>query len=490
MTDPPEPGRSGRRAVAVASATQMMVVLDAAVLSVALPRMASDLHVGTGALPWVMNAYALPFAGCLLLGGRVADLLGPVASLRIGLAVFGAASLGAGLAPNFGALLVCRAVQGLGGALLSPAGLVLLTRATASGTERERAIALWSVTAAVGASASALFGGLFTQTLGWRWVLLINVAIAPALFAASRGAAPPRPAGERRGAALDLPGAALFMAAFAGLDLACTVDGGSHTARTAGAAAVAVAALVALVVTERRARHPLLPLGLLRLPRVAFTNSAAVMLLAGNSATGYYMTLYAQDVCGLPPLTTALCMLPGTVAGVLTSRSVPRIIQAVGERGARTAGPVVVAAAQAGLAVCGRMGAPFGVLVPLLMVLAAGSSIAVVTLTSSATRSLPPHQAGLAGGLITASGQSGASLGLAVLTGAAGAITGTAAAASHAARSAALVEQVGVALPLGAALALAAALLAWRIPSGAARVEPVPVPGARAADDGAHHPYS
>lgn len=477
MMDPPDPGRTGRRAVAVASATQMMVVLDGAVLAVALPRMAGDLGVGTGALPWVMNAYALPFAGCLLLGGRIADLLGPVAALRIGLSVFAAASLGAGLAPGFGVLLTCRAFQGLGAALLSPASLVLLTRSTAPGAERERAIAVWSVTAAIGASASALFGGLLTQTLGWRWVLLINVVIAPALFAAGRGAAPRWTADERRPRGLDVPGALLFVVAFAAVDLAATVGGGgSQVLRSALAGGVAVAALGALVLTERRVRHPLLPLGLLRVPRVAYTNAAAAALLAGTAATGYYTTLYAQDVIGLAPLTTALFMLPGTVVGVLTSRNVPRLTVALGERNCRTAGPVLVAAAQLGLAACERGRAPFGALVPLLMLLSVGSSIAVITLTSAATRSLPAHRSGLAGGLITASGQSGGSLGLAALTGVAAALTATSGTSSDAARSAAIVHQVGVALPLGAALALAATFLARRIPLGSEADAPTAVP--------------
>jgi MFS family permease len=470
----PDDPRVRRRAVALASATQMMVVLDSAVLSVALPRMASDLDIGSGALPWVMNAYALPFAGCLLLGGRIADLLGPVRCLRIGLVAFAAASLGAGLAPSFGVLLACRAVQGLGGALLSPASLVLLTRATPVGTERERAIAVWSVTASIGASASALFGGVLTQTLGWRWVLLINVAIAPLLFGAGRGVAARGVPDDRAPRGLDVPGALLFMVAFGGLDLAATAGGGgSQALRSAVAAAVALAALAGLVLVERKVRHPLLPLHLLRSPRVAYTNAAAVMLLGGTAATSYYTTLYAQDVCGLAPLTTALWMLPGTVVGVLTARNVPRLILAVGERNGRTAGPLLVALALAGLAGCEHARVPFAALIPLLVVMSAGGSLAVVTLTSSATRSLPPSQAGLAGGLITASGQSGGSIGLAALTGVAAALTATAGATTAAARSAAVVDQVGYALPLGAGLALAATFLARRIPSGQAEHETV-----------------
>ncbi len=470
------------RAVVVAAATQTMVVLDTAVLAIALPRMASDLHISAGTLPWVMNSYALPFAGFLLLGGRIADLVGPVAALRTGLVVFAAASLGAGLAPSVEVLLLCRALQGLGGALLSPAGLSLLSDATPPGVERERAIAVWSIAASVGASASSLFGGVLTQTLGWRWVLLINVLIAPPLFLAARGLArrgvgarrhpapsvsrsPSSPAPARRGG-LDVPGVLLFLVAFASLNLAATVgDGGSQLVRSVSAGAVAVVALAGFVLVERRARHPLLPMRLLRQPRVAYTNGAAAALLAGTAATGFYTTLYAQDVTGLSPLTTALCMLPATVAGVLVARRVPWLITRTGERNCRTLGPLIAAAAQGGLALCMAGRVSFPALIPLLVLYAVGTSIAVITLTSSASRSLPPHQAGLAGGLITASGQSGSSIGLAALTGFAAALTATAGATSPAERSGAVVEQVGVALPVGAALAVVAALLARRIPA-------------------------
>ncbi|MDL4821829.1 MFS transporter [Actinomadura opuntiae] len=467
--------------MAVAAGTQMMVVLDTAVLAIALPRMAADLHIPTGALPWVMNAYALPFAAFLLLGGRIADLVGPVATLRIGLAVFAAASAGAGLAPSLGVLLACRGLQGLGGAMLSPASLALLTRSTAAGTERERAIAVWGVTASVGASASALFGGLLTQTLGWRWVLLINVAIAPLLAAAGRGL-PRDVSHEKRPEGLDLVGMSLLVIAFGGIDLAATATGGgSQPLRSILAGGVAAAALGGLVMAERRVRHPLLPLRLLRSPRVAYTNAAAVALLAGTAATTYYTTLYAQDVSGLAPLTTAVCMLPATVSSVLTARAVPRLVVAVGTRNCRTAGPVLVALAQLGLAAGEHSHVEFAALIPLLVVQAVGSSISVITLTSSATRSLPAHQAGLAGGLITVSGQSGASIGLATLTGLAAALTATVDGSTAAARSAAIVGQVTIALPLGAVLATAAALLARRIPPGEAGS---PQAGAPAGDTG------
>lgn len=495
--DPPEPAgaaeyagpRTVRRAVAVAASTQMMVVVDGAVLAIALPRMATELDIASGALPWVMNSYALPFAGCLLLGGRIADMIGPTAAVRIGLAVFAVASLGAGAAPSFEALLAFRALQGVGAALLSPASLALLTSVTPPGAERERAVAVWSVTAAVGASASALFGGLLTQTMGWRWVLLINVVIAPVLLLASRSVRPRPLSTDRRPKGLDLPGVLLFLVAFVSLDLAATAGGGgSQLARSVLAGGIAVLALTGLVLVERKVRHPLLPLHLLRQRRVAYTNGAAIALMAGGAATGYYTTLYAQDVTGLSPLVTALCMLPATVAGVLVSRRVAWLIGKLGERNCRTAGPLLAAGAQLGLALCESLRVPFYALIPLLVVLSVGSSVAVITLTSSATRSLPPHQSGLAGGLITASGQSGASIGLAALTGVAAGLTATAAGTSSADRADAVVGQVGIALPLAAALALVAALLARRIPLGSAADGTPEEPPPAASGDQAAHP--
>lgn len=462
------PAPSARRAVAVAATTQTMVVLDTAVLAIALPWMAGDLHISAGMLPWVMNAYALPFAGCLLLGGRICDLFGPVTALRTGLGLFAVASLGAGLAPSLDVLLLCRGLQGVGGALLSPASLALLTGATAAGAERERAIGVWSIAASVGASASALLGGVLTQTLGWRWVLLINVLIAPPLFLGSRGLGQ-RPAAQaptlRRRSQLDVPGVLLFLLGFASLNLAATADGGEEQmTRSLLAGVAAVAGLTVFVLVERRVRHPLLPLRLLRSGHVAYTNGAAAALLAGTAATGYYSTLYAQEVSGLSPLATAGLMLPATVAGVVTARRIPRLVGRWGERSCRTAGPVLTAVAQLGLAVCMKEGVPFAALIPIQLVLAVGSSIAVITLTSAASRSLPPHQSGLAGGLITASGQSGSSIGLAALTGIAAALTATAGATSTAERSSAVVDQVAFALPVGAVLAVVAAFLARRIP--------------------------
>jgi MFS family permease len=460
--------RSNRYAVAVAAATQMLVVLDGAVLSVALPQLAADLRIETGALPWVINAYTLPFAGLLLLGGRVADLIGPGSSIRVGVSIFALASLAAGSSPNLTVLLISRALQGMGAALLSPASLALLTHSTSAGIERERAIAIWSVTASVGASSSALFGGVLTQLAGWRWVLLINVALAPALYfgtlrvgrkSVALEADTPRPP---RG--IDLPGTLLFLVAFGSADLAATGGGSSSVLRTGAAAALAVAALAGLVVVERRARHPLLPLHLLRRPEITFPNGAAVLLLAGTAAMGYYFSQYAQDVLLLSPFQTALTLLPGAMAGMLTASRVPALVRSFGERRVRTLGPAMAGISLALLA--GAQSRHWGPwqLTLMLITMAIGGTISVVTLTAAATRSLPRSQAGLASGLISTSGQAGGSLGLALLTGVAGAVTGTATASTAMARSAAITSQLVIALPIGAGLVLLGALCAFRIP--------------------------
>jgi predicted MFS family arabinose efflux permease len=374
-------------------------------------------------------------------------------------------SLGAGLAPTLPVLLACRSLQGLGGALLSPASLALLTGSSRAGAEREHAIAIWSVTASVGAAASALFGGVLTQTLGWRWVLLINVFLAPLLLAGSRGVAV-RARGDRgRARELDVAGAVLFLLAFGGADLAATIGGGDQLVRSLSAGGVAIASLLVLVFVERRVRHPLLPLGLLRLPQVAYTNGAAVLLLAGNAASGFYLTQYAQDVAGLTPLQTALCLLPTAAFGMGTARAVPALISRLGDRRCRTLGPSLSGLGQLALALGLHAHLAFPALIPFMVLSSVGSSIAVVTLTSAATRSLPAHQAGLAGGLISTAGQSGSSVGLAVLTGVAAAITMTAGATTTAARATAIPPQAAIALSLGALLSFGAAVLANRIPS-------------------------
>jgi MFS family permease len=461
-----EPVRHGGRAVAVASITQLMVVLDGAVLTIALPSLASELHVAVASLPWVANAYALVLAGSLLLGGRIADLFGAVPCLRFGLALFALASLGAGFSPTFGWLLFFRVLQGFGAALLSPAGLALLSDSTSPGRDRERAIATWAITATIGATVGALVGGTLTQLFDWRWTLLINVAIAPVLLILTRDIGRRRRAGEERlrRAHFDIPGAALFLIGISSLTLAVT-GSVEPLVRLAGAA-TAMAALTIFVFVELRGEHPVLPLRIVFTRRVGITNGAALLLIAGLSVVGFYTSLYAQVVTGLTPVQTALLLLPSAVAGAVMSRFVARVVSRFGEKNVRTAAPLVVAAAVALMAIVTLFQPPFWVMVPLMVLESVGAGAAVIVLTAASTRSLPPNRAGLAGGLITTSGQVGSSVGLALITSIAAALVGGGSTSLSDIAPRALTGQMAIALGIGAALTAGSSCFARRIPLG------------------------
>lgn len=452
------------RAILIAAFTQLVVVLDGAVLTIALPSLASDLHVAVASLPWVANAYALPLAGSLLLGGRIADLFGAVPCLRVGLVLLAIASLGAGLAPTFEWLLFFRVAQALGAALLSPASLALLTDSTSPGHERERGIAIWSVTAVIGGAVGALVGGALTQVFDWRWTMLINVALAPAIVLLTRGIGRRRePSGERvRHQHFDVPGTLLFILGIGGLTLAVTLSVPSSVRWIA--AVIAIAALAAFGLVESRSIHPLLPLRLLLTARVGLTNAAAFLMMAGLAVTGFYTSLYAQVVSGLSPLTTALLLLPSAIAAAVASRLVPRLIARFGERSLRTAASLTAAGALAALAGLTLLHPPFALMVPILVVQSAGASVGVIVLTSASTRSLPLHQAGLAGGLITTAGQVGSSVGLALLTGVAAAVVGGAQSGLASVDPAALAGQMAVAIALGAVVTALSAIAARAIP--------------------------
>ncbi|WP_157875281.1 MFS transporter [Arthrobacter sp. PAMC 25486] len=455
--------RHARRAVIIASITQLVVVLDGAVLLIALPLLAQDLGVGVASLPWVANAYALTMAGTLLLGGRIADLFGAVACLRLGLALFAVASLGAGLAPTFEILILFRLFQGLAAALLSPASLALITNSTSVGVDRERAIATWAVTATIGGTLGALLGGAVTQLIDWRWTLLINVFLAPALILMTKGITLGRAVegGRPKRRHYDFPGAALLLVfvGFIMLSVTLSVDG-----RIRGwAVVVAVAALAAFVAVERRSAYPILPLSVMRSPRVTLTNGAAFLLMAGLAASGFYTSLYAQLVSGLSPIVTALALLPSAVASAVVAKLVPRLICRFGERALRASAPLLAAFASLLLAVAAFFQLPFAALIPLLILQSIGASIAVVTLTSASTRSLPARSAGLAGGLITTAGQVGSSIGLAVLVGLAALVAGS---GSDSHETGSIAVQMAVALAAGAVSTVTAGLLAQQIPPG------------------------
>jgi EmrB/QacA subfamily drug resistance transporter len=309
---------------------QFMVVLDASIVNVALPSIQRDLHFSSSGLQWVVNAYTLTFAGFLLLGGRAADLYGRRRIFLVGLAVFTLSSLLGGLAQNETWLITARALQGLGAAILAPATLTILTASFAEGPARAKALGVWSAVSAAGASAGALFGGILTDFLSWRWILFVNVPIGiVGIVAASRYLPESRAdMGHRH---LDLAGAitvtAGLVAIVYGIVSTETNPWGSAHVLVPLIAGVALVA-VFLFLQARVSKAPLVPLGIFRSRSVTSANAVMFLLFGSLFGSWYFETLFMQRVLGYSPLQAGLAFLPQTVliaAGAqVTARLVPR----------------------------------------------------------------------------------------------------------------------------------------------------------------------
>ncbi|MGC9442300.1 MFS transporter [Streptomyces sp. WG5] len=402
--------------VALACAGQFLVVLDVSVVNVALPSMRTDLGLSAQGLQWVVNAYAIAFAGFMLLGGRAGDLYGRKRMFLVGLGLFTLASLGGGLAQEGWQLLAARAVQGLGAAVLAPSTLTILTAAVPEGAARARAIATWTAVGAGGGAAGGLVGGVLVDGLSWRWVLLINVPVGAVVLAGAVYWLSESRAGERR--RLDLPGALLVTAGLA--TLAYGISQTESEGWTAAAALVPLLAGLALLalflLVEARTAAPLMPLGLLRLRSVASANVA--MLVSGSSmfSMWFFMTLYAQNVLGYSPLEAGLALVPSSLAVVLGSKAAPRFMPVIGARNVAVLGTLVAAV---GFGWQSTMTADGGymtaIMIPgVLMMLGAG--LAATPLASLAISGPAAGDAGLVSGLVNTSRTMGGSLGLAVMS--------------------------------------------------------------------------
>ncbi|MFF3905024.1 MFS transporter [Streptomyces sp. NPDC001848] len=410
--------------VALACAGQFLVVLDVSVVNVALPSMRADLGLSASGLQWVVNAYAIAFAGFMLLGGRAGDLYGRKRMFLVGLALFTLASLAGGLAQRDWELLAARAVQGLGAAVLAPSTLTLLTAAVPEGAARARAIATWTAVGAGGGAAGGLVGGLLVDGLSWRWVLLINVPVGGVVLAGSvRWLVESRAGDGRR---LDLPGALLVTAGLA--TLAYGIVQTEAQGWTAAATLVPLAAGLALIglflAVEARAKAPLMPLKLLRVRSVSSANAAMFVSGSAMFCMWFFMTLYAQNVLGYSPLDAGLALVPSSLAVVLGSKVAPRVMRAVGARNLAVLGTLVAAAGFGWQSTMTADGSYVtAIMLPgILMMLGAG--LAGTPLAALATSGAAPGDAGLVSGLINTSRTMGGSLGLAVMSTVAAARTG------------------------------------------------------------------
>jgi EmrB/QacA subfamily drug resistance transporter len=424
--------------LAICCAAQFMVVLDVVIVNVALPQMRDSLGLSVTGEQWVVNAYTLTFAGFLMLGGRAADLFGRRRVFIIGLAVFTLCSLLGGAAQNGPWLIAARAAQGLGGAILAPATLSILVTSFTDLGERRKALGAWSATAASGAAAGVLAGGILTSYLGWRWVLFVNIPIGVVLLAGAWLALPRETARtERR--PLDIAGAVTVTAG-----LAVVVYGIVSTdiypwasARTIITLAIGALLLLAFVVTESRiAKDPLIPLGIFKRRSLAAANGIAVTIGAGLFGFYFFLSLYLQVVNGYSPLRTGLAFLPAGLSTLTGALVGTRTVQVLGPRRQLVLGPGLAAAGLLWLSTL-QAGDPYltHVLVPLILV-GAGIGMSFVPMTLAATAGVPVHEAGLASGLINTTRQIGGALGLAIMATAAATATSHQIHGTHASGSA------------------------------------------------------
>jgi EmrB/QacA subfamily drug resistance transporter len=439
---------------------QFMVVLDVSIVNVALPSISADLGFDPASLAWVVNAYTLAFAGFLLLGGRAADLLGRRGVFAGGLAVFALASLVGGLAQSELALVAARAAQGLGGAIVAPATLSILTTGFPEGRERNRALGYWGAMGAVGGASGALLGGLLTEALNWRWILLVNVPIG--LFAALAALRVVHPGRRDAGATrdFDLAGALTVTVGLVVLTygIVRTDQHGWGSARTLLTLAAGAALLAVFVVVEGRlAARPLVPLRIFASRALSGANVVVFCLGGSVFAMWYFVSLYLQQVLGYSPLEAGVAFLPMPITIASCTQAATRLTGRYG------AGPVLAAGMaliSVGMLLFARV-APDGaylsdVLGPALLC-SAGIGFSFVPVTIAATNGVERTEAGLASGLVNTSRQMGGSLGLALL--ATVATQRTAGLAGDASRLEALTEGFQRAFALGAAFALAGALV-------------------------------
>ncbi|GGM52475.1 MFS transporter [Longimycelium tulufanense] len=410
-------GVAAQAVLALACAAQFMVVLDVSVVNVALPSIQASLGFDQGSEHWIVNGYALVFAGFLLLGGRLADLYGRKRIFLVGLALFAGSSLVGGLAGNLGTLVAARATQGLGAAVLAPATLTILTTTFREGAQRTRALATWTAVGAAGGAAGNLIGGVLTQFLSWRWILLINVPIgALAIVLAARYLV--RDHRRDLGQRLDFPGAVLVTAGLASLSYGITqtqTRGWSDVVAVSalGAGTVALAGFV--VVEGRFARAPLIPLRLFRVRSVSTGN--VVMLLGGACLMPmwYFLSLFMQNVLHYGPWETGVGFLPHTLVIIVGSRLAPRVMEYVD---ARTLIVMGAAFAAVGFLWQGHISPDIdylsGVLWPGL-VISAGGGLLIAPITTMVTSKVRESDAGAASGLMNTTKQVGGVLGLAVL---------------------------------------------------------------------------
>jgi EmrB/QacA subfamily drug resistance transporter len=464
---------------------QLMVILDVSIVNVALPSIRGGLHFSTTGLQWVVNAYTLTFAGFLLLGGRASDLLGRRRVFLAGTALFVLASLACALADSRALLVGARALQGVGGAVISPASLAIITTSFSEGGPRNRALGIWGAMGGIGGALGVLLGGLLTQGLGWPAIFLINVPIGLGVLALAPQLIPEgRSITEHRH--FDLAGAVLVTSSLTALVYAIvrtdTLGWGSPGVLAPLLLGGLLLGAFALV-EGRVASAPLVPLPIFRLRKLRAANLVVFLLFSAVFGMWFFLSLFLQEVLHQDALHTGLSFLPMTASIVLASALAPRLVARFGERRVITAGMLFAAAGLFLLSGVSPGGTYVSAVLPGGVLAAIGLGLSLVPATIAAVSGVPSGQSGLASGLVNTSRLVGGALGLAGLSTIAASRT-HAHLAAGASGAAALSSGFQLAFAAGAGISVLGALAAavmLRRPQERQRAQEPTEPGARAA---------
>ena len=444
---------SERRALALFTvlAAQLMLAMDLLIVVVALPRIQEDLAFNPASLTWVLNAFGLAFGGLLLLGGRLGDMIGQVRAFRTGLAIFVLASLLGGLAQSPGILIAARVLQGIGGALAGPSVLALVVLMARDEKEQARGMSLFIAVSSVGASAGLILGGALTELLSWRWSLLVNVPVGAAvIMAIGRLVCETHP----KPATLDIFGAATATLGSVALvyGFISAAEHGWASVGTISSFMAAALLFIAFVYAERRHLEPLLDLELLQ-DRSRLGGLTVMALIVGVHFSVLFMLVqYLQRARGYTPFLAGLAYLPLTATVFVISRFVPRLIGRFGVRTLLATGSILVAASLIGFSLINDRDGYFPVVLIPLIIHAVGIALVFAPGSVAIMHGVPPEHAGAASGLLQMDQQIGGALGIAVIA----SIYALAAVPGN------YVSGLPTAFGAGAAIAMVAAVVAWR----------------------------
>ena len=451
-----EDGGGSRRwwVLAVVALAQLVVVLDATIVNIALPTAQADLGFGNDARQWIVTAYALAFGSLLLLGGRLADLFGRKLLFLVGLTGFAVASAVGGAAEGFGMLVTARAAQGVFGALLAPAALSLLTVTFAEGRDRGRAFAIFGAISGAGGAVGLILGGALTEYLSWRWCLYVNVPIAVAAIVGAVVVLPRREARAAGAPGFDVPGTVLSVAGLVSLvyGLGTAETDGWTSGTTLGFIGAGLVLLAAFVLVELRVAHPLLPMRVVTDRTRGGAFLAIGLVGAGIFAVFLFLTYFMSTVLGFEPLPTGLAFLPMIFSLMMSAQVAPTVVARIGVKVPVTLGFAVAAA---GLLLFTRLGVDSGYwtgVVPGLVVVGLGIGFVMAPAFSAATLGVRAEDAGVASAAVNTFQQIGGSIATAVLS---------AVAASAAADALVGVDPSGPAALLEASVSSFTTVFAW-----------------------------